>query len=80
MPRKASSLSVDKERKVVKKIPASDCGTGVLCKTRSGKEYRIYQNPEKHKHTLWRIVDSGFEKIATADSPYDLYPLVDWDK
>ena len=80
MPRKASLLSVDKERKVVKKIPASDCGTGVLCKTRSGKEYCISQNPEKHKHTLWCIVDGGFEKIATAYIPYDLYHLVVWYK
>lgn len=80
MPRKASAATIEKESKIVKKLPAADCGCGVLCRTRSGKEYSISQNPEKHRHTLWRIVDGGYEKMASADSPYDLYPLVDWDK
>lgn len=66
--------------KIVKKLPASEYGSGVLCKTKSGKQYQISQNPENKKHTLWRIVDGGYEKIATGDSPYDLYPLIDWDK
>lgn len=80
MPKKDSGVTKEKTSKIVKKISASECGTGVLCTTRSGKQYQISQNPEKKKHTLWRIVDGGYEKIATGDSPYDLYPLIDWDK
>lgn len=70
----------EKSAKVVKKIPTSESGTGVLCKTKSGKLYQITQNPEKRKHTLWKVVDGGFEKLATGDSPYDLYPLIRWDE
>lgn len=77
MPRKAAVAEMPK---IVKKIPASENGTGVLCKTKSGKEYQISQNTDKGKHTLWRKVDGGFEKVATAGSPYDLYPMIDWDK
>lgn len=80
MPKKDSGVTKEKTSKIVKKISASECGTGVLCTTRSGKQYQISQNPEKKKHTLWRILDGGYEKIATGDSPYDLYPLIDWDK
>lgn len=80
MPRKAASVVKEKASKVVKRLPVSEYGTGVLCKTKSGKQYQISQNPEKKKHTLWRIVDGGYEKIATGDSPYDLYALIDWDK
>ena len=43
-------------------------------------EFQISQNTEKKKHTLWKIVAGGFEKIATANSPYDLYELIPWDK
>ena len=77
MPRKVAETVLSK---AVKKIPTSENGTGVLCRTKSGKEYRISQNTEKCKHTLWRKVDEGFEKMATAESPYDLYPMIDWDK
>lgn len=66
--------------RMIKKIPISENGMGVLCKTKSGKEYRISQNIERRKHILWRKVDDGFEKIATAESPYDLYPMIDWDE
>ena len=47
MPRKAASVVKEKASKVVKKLPASECGTGVLCTTMSGKQYQIIQNPEK---------------------------------
>lgn len=80
MPRKSSSAAKETAAKIVKKLPVSEYGSGVLCKTRSGKQYRISQNPEKKKHTLWRIVDGGFEQLAVGDSPYDLYPLIDWDE
>lgn len=80
MPKKDSGVTKEKTSKIVKKIPASECGIGVLCTTKSGKQYQISQNPEKKKHTLWHIVDGGYEKLATGNSPYDLYPLIDWDK
>lgn len=68
-----------KSAKIVKKLPASECGVGVLCKTKSGKLYQISQNQEKKKHTLWRVLDGEYEKLAAANSPHDLYPLIDWD-
>ena len=77
MPRKSMA---DKPVKICKKIPASEYGYGQICKTVSGKEYRITQNPDKKKHTLWRVLSNGYEKISVASTPYDLYPLVDWEK
>ncbi len=76
MPRKPAS---SKPNMIVKTIPASDSAPGVTCVTKSGKEYRISQDAKRGVHTLWRIVEGGYEKLETADSPYDLYPLVDWD-
>lgn len=66
--------------KIVKKLPASESGAGVRCRTRSGKEYLISQCPEKRKHTLWKVLDGGLEKLSTADSPMDLYKLIPWEK
>lgn len=80
MPRKASTVDTVKDAKITKKLPSSDYGNGVLCRTKSGKEYQISNNPEKHKMTLWEIVDGGYRKISTADSPYDLYPLIPWNE
>lgn len=65
--------------KIYKDIPRSENGTGVLCITRSGIIYKITQN-EKKRHTLWLVHDDGFEKIASSDSPYDLYDLIDMEK
>lgn len=64
--------------KLIKKLPASESGAGVLCNTVGGSQYRITQNPDKKKHTLWKIYPDGLEKIKTADSPYDLYDLIPW--
>lgn len=66
-------------KEVVAKIPTSESGTSVLCETRSGKQYRITQNPKKKNHTLWLILSKGFQKISTASSPYDLYKLIDFE-
>lgn len=71
--------SEETSEKVVKNIPASDSGAGVLCKTKSGQQYQISQNTEKMKFTLWKVVDKGFVKIKTANSPVDLYDSVPWD-
>ena len=59
------------------KIPVSENGHGVICNTLSGKKYYISQNLDKHKHTLWQCVEGGYQKIASADSPYDLYKLIE---
>lgn len=77
MPRKAVT---EKPTKIVKKLPVADCGPGVLCITKSGKQFQITQNPEKRKFTLWAIIDGGYDKIAVANSPTDLYSKIDWDK
>ena len=77
MPRKASS---EKPAKIVKKLPATDYGPGVLCTKALGNRFQITQNPEKKKFTLWRILDGGFEKIAMANTPVDLYSKIAWDK
>lgn len=66
--------------KVVRSIPTSDTGAGVLCITKSGQKYQISQNVEKMKFTLWKIVDKGFVKVRIANSPVDLYGLVPWDE
>lgn len=69
----------NKVTRIIRKIPSSEYGAGVTCKTRSGKLYQISNNPERRKHTLWMIIDGGYEKIATGDSPFDLYQLIDWN-
>ena len=66
--------------KIVKSIPASDNGAGVLCTTKSGQKFQISQNVEKMKFTLWKVVDKGFVKVRIANSPVDLYDLVPWDE
>lgn len=71
--------TVNADEKIVKSIPASDSGAGVLCKTKSGQQYQTSQNTEKMKFTLWKIVDKGFVKIKIANSPVDLYDSVPWD-
>lgn len=40
MPKKDSGVTKEKTSKIVKKIPASECGIGVLCTTRSGSSTR----------------------------------------
>ena len=66
--------------KIVKSIPASDNGAGVLCITKFGQKYQISQNVEKMKFTLWKVMNKGFVKIKTASSPVDLYDFVPWEQ
>ncbi|MGN0246503.1 MAG: hypothetical protein ACI4DK_11155 [Lachnospiraceae bacterium] len=58
-------------------IPASENGHGVIYTTLSGKKYYISQNLDKKKLTLWRSVEGGYQRVASADSPYDLYKLIE---
>ena len=80
VPRKSLTENAGSKRRLVRKIPSSENGLGVHCTTKCGQEFQISQNNEKKKHTLWKIVPGGFEKIATGDSPYDLYDKIPWDK
>ena len=57
--------------KIVKTIPSSETGSGVLCTTLSGDKYTISQNPVKMQFTLWKHIEDGFEKITTANNPLD---------
>lgn len=66
--------------KVIKNIPASENGLGVLCATKSGQQYQITQNVVKIKFTLWKVVENGFIKIKIANSPIELYDLIPWDQ
>lgn len=66
--------------RTVKKLPPSENGPGVLCTTTTGQQYQISQNIEKMRFTLWRVVNGGYVKMATANSPFDLEDLVPWDK
>lgn len=80
VPRKSLTENAGSKQRLVRKIPSSESGLGVHCTTKCGQEFQISQNNEKKKHTLWKIVPGGFEKIATGDSPYDLYDKIPWDK
>ena len=65
--------------KTVKRIPASENGSGVLCRTVSGREFQITQCLNTGTHTLWRKTPDGYGKLASAKSPFDLYPMIPWD-
>lgn len=69
----------EKEGKLVKNLPETR-GHGVQCKSISGQIYVITHDTEKEKHTLWKEEPEGYRLLAIAESPYDLYPLVDWEK
>ena len=75
MPRVSKTVKTEEAGKIVKKLPSSETGRSVHYTSKSRQEFEITQNPEKSKFTLWKVV--GFEKVATADSPYDLYPLAE---
>lgn len=80
MPRKAAVKGDVKDAKIVKKLPATENGPGVLCKTKSGQEYTVSWCLEKMRFTLWRKVDGGYQQLGTAKSPLDLYPQIPWDE
>lgn len=67
---------------IVKSLPKTEDGHGILCKTHTAFDYQISQNTSKKKNrfTLWKILENGYEKVASADTPQDLYPLVPWKK
>lgn len=61
---------------IVKKLPASEVGASVTHTTADGTVYHVSQNPVAapgKRFTLWKIVPGGYEKLAAADDPYELY-------
>ena len=64
--------------KTVEKLPASESGHGVLCRTKDSGEYVISYCPEKSRFTLWRKNDNKFEQKQTAKSPLELYAGIPW--
>ena len=62
---------------MIKQIPKTENGPSVHC---NGKfTYIVSQNLNKMKFTLWKKLEDGYEKIATANSPLDLYEKIIWE-
>lgn len=69
--------------KIVKDIPNSESGYGVVCYTqpnKSGEKYIISQNPTKIKFTLWKCLEDGYEKIAISDNPLEFNDMIPFGK
>jgi len=64
---------------VVKKIPASESGPGVQCTTAEGTIYIVSQCFAPKRFTLWEKKAGGYEKLATANTPIDLYEKIPWN-
>ena len=58
---------------IVKQIPKSDNGHGVLYTKSNGNIYQISNNPVNKRFTLWKVLNNGYEKISTSDNPLKLY-------
>lgn len=59
-----------------KTLPKTEDGHGVIYKTPTA-EYLISQNTAKQQFTLWKIVEGGYEKLGTANSPTKLYEKIE---
>ena len=69
--------------KIVKNLPSTETGSGVLCYTRpdkTGDKYVISQNPLKMQFTLWKCVEDGYEKIATSNNPLDFDEIIPYER
>lgn len=64
--------------KIVKSIPSSENGTMVTNTTMSKQQYLITHCVDKQRFTLWKVLSEGYEKIATATTPFDLYDKIPW--
>ena len=65
--------------KILKNIPISESGSSTTCNTSSREKYIITQCTEKQRFTLWKILESGFERLSTSNSPTKLYEMIPWD-
>ena len=73
----ARKSSENKTIKIVKNIPSSETGSQTICTTRTGEKYIISNCPEKHRFTLWRVVEDGYEKMATSETPLVFDKMID---
>lgn len=64
-------------KKVVKRIPSVENGRGAVYTAMSGNRYKITKHTSKMLFFLWKPVSGGWEKLATMESPYDLYAMID---
>lgn len=84
MARTSSKISsASASSKIIKSIPSSDNGAGVVCYTKpnmSGDKYIISQNPLKEQFTLWECVGDEYEKIATSNNPSKFYDMIPFEK
>ena len=66
-------------KKITKRIPAMENGTGSVYTARSGNVYRITKHVNKAIFYLWKVIPDGggYEKLAEMETPYDLYELID---
>lgn len=58
---------------IVREISKENNGTRVTLLPGNGETYLITRNLSMHGFTLWRVLDEGYERLATADSPFPLY-------
>lgn len=69
--------------KATKKLPATETGAAVRCKTKKGQEYLISQNPlpprPQDRFTLWRQSAQGLERVTSGKEPTSLYEKIPWD-
>lgn len=63
----------------MKKLPTTETGPSLRCFTKSGQQYLITQNPAAAKFTLWRVMEGGYDKLATSNSPVSLSNKVPWN-
>lgn len=66
---------------LVKALPKSEDGSGMLCKTKSNGNYVISHNTSKEKNafTLWKKHgENAYEKICVGNTPQTLMEKIDW--
>lgn len=69
-------LKFEKSKKLVKSIPAAECGPEQHIITNEGKSYLITQDTMRQKFTLYRAKNDGYERVATdSGSPTELNKL-----
>lgn len=64
-----------KDNKILKQIPKTEHNT-VRCII-NNHVYLLTWDKTKDKHSLWAVYKNGFEKLATKNSPLELYDAID---
>ena len=77
-PRKKPAEETVDTLSVQKNIPASELqAPGVYCRAKNNN-YVITSNAYREKFTLWKEVEGGVVRMATASSPLKLYEQIPW--